>query len=208
MVTTIAEDMKRLTEDMMVASEARLRAVGALMTGTRETLKGFRTERNQMAAGQAKDLAGFVGELSQRVQEIRRCAQDLLREFDKANRQRSKDQSKRLADYVQGLVRDVTSMLSRFDKERAHMSQELGARLEGEIADVKTAVEQILKDAAGFVNEQHAGMAKARKTWQDMCAALSRARSAGFEAPAMTGRTADTAKRPPRTKRSKKRAGR
>jgi len=183
MVTTIAEDMKKLTEDMIAANDARLRAVGALVTGTRQTLKGFSAGRSKMATDQAKDLAGFVGELSKSVREIRRRAQDLLGEFDRANKQMSKDQSKHLADYVQNLVRDVTFTLTRFDKERAHMSKELGERLDGEIADIKATVGQILKDAAGFVSEQHAGMAKARQAWQDMCAAISGARKTGFAAP-------------------------
>lgn len=204
---TIAEDMKKLTEDMIAANEARLRAVGVLVTGTRETLKGFCEGRNKMATDQAKDLAGFVNALSKSVHEIRRRAQDMLGEFDKANRQMSKDQSKHLADYVQGLVRDVTSTLSRFDKERAHMSKELGERLDGEIADIKAAVEQILKHAASFVSEQHAGMAKARQAWQQMHAAISSARKAGYAASMVeAGHRVCTAKQAARKTRGKKAA--
>jgi uncharacterized protein YicC (UPF0701 family) len=190
MSTTMAEDMKKLTEDMIAANEARLGAVGALLTQTREALKGFGADRTRMAADQAKDLAGFVGELSKSVQEIRRGAQDKLGEFGKANRQMSKDQSQRLADYAQGLVRDVTSMMSRFDQERAHMSQELRTRLDQQIAEIKGAVEQILKDAAGFVDEQHAGMVQARQAWRQMCATINQARQVG--AP---GRDGDAATR-------------
>jgi uncharacterized protein YicC (UPF0701 family) len=205
MVVTIAQDMKKLTEDMIAANEARLKAVGTLVTQTRATLKEFGAGRNKMAADQAKDLAGFVGELSQSVQEIRRGAQDKLGEFGKANKQMSKDQSKLLADYVQGLVRDVTSLLSRFDKERAHMSQELGERLDGEIAGIKAAVEQILKDAADSMNEQHSGMIKARQAWQEMCAAISQARNAGFRmAAAEVGYAACTPKRAGRKGHGKK----
>ena len=196
MVVTIAQDMKKLTEDMMAANEARLRGVGTLIRETRATLQGFGADRTKMATDQAKDLAGFVGALSQSVQQIRRAARDRLGEFDQANRQMSKDQAKHLADYVQDLVREVTSTLRRFDKERAHMSQELRARLDGEIADITAAVEQILKDAAGFVKEQHTGMVQARQAWQDMCAAISHARQVGFTAPAVEpGRQTCTPKR-------------
>jgi ElaB/YqjD/DUF883 family membrane-anchored ribosome-binding protein len=205
MSTTMAEDMKRFTEEMIAANEARLGAVGALLTQTRDALKGFGADRTRMAADQAKDLAGFVGALSQSVQEIRRGAQDKLGEFGKANRQMSKDQSKRLADYVQGLVRDVTSLLSRFGKERAHMSQDLRERLDGEIAGIKGAVEQILKDAADSMNEQHSGMIGARQAWQEMCVAISRARNTGFTVPAAeVGRAACTSKRAGRKGHGKK----
>jgi chemotaxis regulatin CheY-phosphate phosphatase CheZ len=196
--------MKRLTEDMLAANETRLQAVGGLVVQTRETLKEFGADRSHMAANQAKDLAGFVGELSKSVQEIRRAAQDRLGAFDQANRQMSKDQSKHLADYVQGLARDVTSMLRRFDKERTHMSKDLSDRLDREIADIKGAVEQVLKDAADAMHEQHSGMVKARQAWQEMCAAIGQARSAGLPTPAEGGPAARTPKRAGRKGHGKK----
>jgi DNA anti-recombination protein RmuC len=183
MATAIAEDMKRLAEDMLAANDMRLRVVGSLMATTRETLRKFHTDHHKMAAGQAKDLAGFTTGLSKDVQEIRRTAQNLIKEFKKTGRQMSTEQSNRLAEFVQGLARDVTAMLSRFEKDRGRMSKELGQRLAQEIGDVKTAVEQILKDTDGFIHEQHSGMATARHAWQDMCAAIAQARTAGFASP-------------------------
>jgi DNA anti-recombination protein RmuC len=144
MATAIAEDMKRLAEDMLAANDTRLRVVGSLMATTRETLQRFHTDRHKMATGQAKDLAGFTIGLSRDVHEIRRKARNLIKEFKKTGRQMSTEQSNRLADFVQGLAQDVTAMLGRFEKERGRMSKELGQRLAQEIGDIKTAVEQIL----------------------------------------------------------------
>jgi gas vesicle protein len=179
----MVEDMKRFTEDMIAASQTRLRAVGGLVTQTQQTLKRFRSDRGKMAATQAKDLAGFTDELSKSVKEIRRRAQSTIKEFDKAGRQMGKEQSKRLADYVQGLSEDVRSMLNQFDSQRDHMSKEMTTRLEREIADIKGAVDQIVKDTACFINEQHAGMAKARQAWRNMTTTCHRARRAGSAAP-------------------------
>jgi uncharacterized protein YicC (UPF0701 family) len=184
MATTIAEDMKRLTEDMIAGSDARLKSVGSLVTRTRETLKGFCADRHRMAISQTKDLAGFMSELSKEVGELRHKAQRMIEEFDKAGRQMSKEQSDRLADYAQSLAADATGMLKRFDKERSHMSKELRERLGREIAGVKTAVEAILKDTAHAMNEQHSGMVEARKAWQNMSAAIRHARTAGTAASA------------------------
>jgi hypothetical protein len=188
MVTAIAEDMIRLSEDMIAANDARLTVVDALVTGTRATLKRFRADRSKMAAHQAKDLAGFMGELSKDVEEIRRKAQGLIKEFDTASRQMSGEQSKRLAGFVRGLARDVTSMLSRFGKERGHVSREFGKRLDQEITDIKAAVEEILKDTGSFMNEQRAGMAKARQAWRNMSVAIGKARKVGFTTPAVEGK--------------------
>ncbi len=201
--------MKRFTEDMIAANQARLRAVGGLVTETQQTLKEFRSDRSKMAANQAKDLAGFTDELSKSVKEIRRRAQGTIKEFDRAGRRVGKEQSKRLADYVQGLAEDVRSMLNQFDSQRDHMSKEITERLEREIADIKGAVDQIVKDTAGFINEQHAGMAKARQAWRNMTMACNRARRAGFAAPAAEAKPkARPAKRAARKTPKKKAAKR
>jgi len=176
--------MRKLTEDMIAASGMRLRAVGSLMAQTQETLKGFCADRSKMATSQRRDLRGFTNELSRDVQELRRKARGMVKEFGKTGRQMSEEQSKHLAGFAQGLVRDVTEMLTRFEKERGHMSKELGKRLDQEIADIKEAVEQILKETESFMQEQHSGMATARRAWRNMSAAIARAKMTGFASPA------------------------
>ncbi|MCX5644922.1 MAG: hypothetical protein NTZ17_09600 [Phycisphaerae bacterium] len=194
----IAADMKRLTEDMIAANDMRLRAVGTLTTETHETLKGFAAGRSKMATDQAKDLADFVEDLSKTVK-------GFLTGFRKNHEQMSKEQSRHLASFVQDLAQDVTSMLSRFEKEREHMSKELAERLAEEITDIKAAVEQILKDTGHFMDEQHSDMAKARQAWQNMSAAMSNARKAGFMAPVVeAGHKVCTAKQATRKTRGKK----
>lgn len=208
MATAVTEDMKRFTEEMIAANQERLRAVGALVTQTQQTLKRFRSDRGKMAANQAKDLAGFTGELSKSVQEIRRRAQSTIEEFDKAGRQMGKEQSRRLADYLQGLAEDVRSMLDQFDSQRDEMSKELTERLEREIGDIKGAVDHIVKDTTSFINEQHTGMAQARQAWRNMTTACHRARRTGFATPAAEAkpkaRPAQRATRKPVRSRAKR----
>ena len=207
MAMAIAEDMKRLTDDMIAANDMRLRAVGALVTGTRETLQGFCAGRHKMAADQAKDLASFLDELSKTVRELRHRAQGMVKEFDKANRHMSKEQSQHLADFVQDLAQDVTSMLHRFDKERGRVSKELRDRLAQEITEIKAAVEQILKDTGSFREEQHGGMVKARQAWRAMSVAIGRARKAGLMTSAVeAGHKTSAAKQASRRRRGTKNA--
>ena len=128
-----------------------------------------------MATNQAKGLAGFTGELCKNVETMRHKAQGLIHEFKKANKQMNQEQSRRLVDFAQGLSRDVSAMLSRFDKEQGRMSKDLTKRLTAQIADIKAAVEQIIKEAGGFISEQHAGRIEAREAWRDMSASMSKA---------------------------------
>lgn len=183
MVMAIAEDMKRLAENIMISSDVRLKTVGDLVAETRKTLNGFAADRKKMAAEQAKDLADFTNGLSKNVDNLLKKAQQMIAEFHKTNRQMSKEQAKELAAFVNDLTSDVRSMLSGFERHRSEMSKELKDRLAKEIKDIQTQVEKILDDADKFIGECSSDMAEARKAWKDMSTRLAKARKAGFVGP-------------------------
>jgi uncharacterized protein YicC (UPF0701 family) len=183
MVMAIAEDMKKLTENIIISNDVRLKAVGELVADTHKTLKGFAADRKKMGQQQAKDLADFVNRLSKNVQSLKKMAQNMVKEFQKNHQQMSKEQAKNLSDFVKNLANDVGSMLSSFEKDRGKMSRELKNRLAKEIKDIQTQVEKILNDADKLIGEYSSDMAKARKAWKDMSAALAKARKAGFVMP-------------------------
>jgi len=202
MVMTIAEDMKKLTENIIIFNDVRLKAVGELVADTHKTLNGFSTDRKKMAAEQARDLAGFVKGLVKNVE-------DMLGGFAKNHKQMSKEQAKNLADFVNSLTKDVGSMLSGFEKARGEMSEELKDRLAKEVKEIETYVAKklkefntahadmsealkkelngyvmgIVKETRGFLKEIGSDMSQARKAWQGMSATLARSRKAGFPMP-------------------------
>jgi hypothetical protein len=205
MVMTIAEDMKKLTENIIISNDVRLKALGELVTGTHKTLEGFSTDRKKMAAQQAKDLADFMNGLSKNVQGLLKSARNMVQQFHKDNVQISKEQAKNLADFANNLVTDVGSMLDSFQKERKHMSKELRDKLTKEISDIETEVEGILGDADKLMGEFSADMAGARKAWQSMSATMARARKAGFPMPGIdAGKKVTTVKQATRKARGKK----
>jgi methyl-accepting chemotaxis protein len=188
----IAEDMKRLTENIMISSDVRLKAVGELVADTHRTLKGFTADRKKMAAEQAKDLASFTNGLSKNVDNLLKKAQQMIAEFHKTNKQMSREQAKELAAFVNDLTGDVRSMLSGFEKHRSEMSKETKDRLAKEIRDIQTQVEKILGDADKFIGEFSSDMAQARKAWKDMSTRLAKARKAGFVAPKFEAKGKET----------------
>ena len=185
MVMTIAEDMKKMTENIIFSNDVRLKAVGDLVADTHKTLSGFAADRKKMAAQQAKDLAGFVNGLSKDVQSMLKSARNMVQQFHKENMQMSKEQAKNLADFVNSLIGNVGSMLGSFQKDHAQMSKEMKAKLSREIKDIQAEVERILGDADKLMGEFNADMAGAKKAWQSMSAVLARARKAGFMTPGM-----------------------
>ncbi|MFZ2148503.1 MAG: hypothetical protein WAV28_14910 [Sedimentisphaerales bacterium] len=183
MVMAIAEDMKELTESIIISNDVRLKAVGQLVADTHETINGFSMDRKKMAAQQAKDLANFMNGLSKNVQSMLKSARNMVEQFHKDNMQMSREQAKNLADFVNNLVTGVGSMLDSFQKDHKHMSKELRAKLTREIKDIEAEVERILGDADKLIGEFSAGMAQAKKAWKSMSAALARARKASFIMP-------------------------
>jgi uncharacterized protein YicC (UPF0701 family) len=183
MPIAIAEDMKKLTENIIISNDVRLKAVGELVADTHKTLKGFATDRKKMGEQQAKDLANFVNQLSKNVQSLLKNARNMLQEFHKSNRQMSKEQAKNLSDYVDSLTSEVGSMLSSFEKERGKMSKELKDKLAREIEDIQTEVNRILDEADKLIGEFSSDIARAKKSWKDMNTTLTKARKAGFVMP-------------------------
>ena len=175
----IAEDMKKLTENIIISNDVRLKAVGELVSETHKTLKGFAGDRKKMAAEQAKDLADFVDGLSKNVQSLLKKAQNMLNEFHKDNRQMGKEQAKSLSDFVNKLTDEVGSMLGSFEKDHTRMSKELKDKLAREIKDIQTQVKNILDEADKLIGEYSSDMAQAKKTWENMSATLSKARKGG-----------------------------
>jgi len=197
MVMTVAEDMKKLVENIITSHDVRVKTLGTLVADTHKTLKGFEHDRKKMAAEQAKSLADFVKGLTKSVEEM-------LKGFEKNHEQMSKEQAKNLADFVTNLAADVGSMLSDFQKARGEMSEELKDRLAKEVKEIETYVANKLKEfnkahagmskelrkdladyAAGIAREMKkvlteysSDMAQAKKAWKQMCATLAKARKA------------------------------
>lgn len=175
----IAEDMKKLTENIIISNDVRLRAVGELVSETHKTLKGFAGDRKKMAAEQAKDLADFVNGLSKNVQSLLKETQNMVNEFRKSNRQMGKEQAKSLSDFVNKLTDEVGSMLGSFEKDHTRMSKELKDKLAKEIKDIQTQVKHILNEADKLVGEFSSDMAHAKKSWKDMSATMAKLRKSG-----------------------------
>jgi gas vesicle protein len=180
MVMAIADEMKKLTENIIASSGVRLKAVGGIVADTNNLLGGFARDRGKMAKEQARDLADFVSGLSKNVQSSLKNAQDMLNEFHKSNGQMGKEQAKNLSDFVHNLTGDVGSMLSGFEKERSKMSKELRDNLAKEVKGIQSQVESILNEADRLVGGFNTDMARAKKSWRDMSAAIARAKKNSF----------------------------
>jgi len=144
----IADDVKRLGEDIVASYDARVKAMGTIVKDTRNTLKGFHAEHKEMSAKQAKDLAGFVADLTKNVgsmlkgfsaehkdtaaalkaslekntRDIETYVKNKLQEFSDAHADMSAELKKDLAKYVSDIVKGTRELLGAFHDEREQMA--------------------------------------------------------------------------------------
>jgi len=224
MVMTVAEDMKKLAENIITSHDVRVKALGSLVADTHKTLKGFERDRKKMAVEQAKDLVGFVNRLSKNVQSF-------LQGFRRNHTQMSKEQAKSLSNFVTSLTEDVGSMISGFQADRSKMSKELKNQLAKEVKEIEIYVANklkefnkahadmseelkkelnnyvmgIVKETQKLLKEYSSDMTQAGKTWKSMSATMAKSRKAGFMMPNIdAGEKVTTVKQATRKAQGKK----
>ena len=161
----IADDVKNLSEDIVTSYNARVKAIGAIVNDTRKTLKGFHAEHQEMSAQQAKDLAGFVADLTKNVG-------SMLKGF----RSEHKDMAASLKASLEKNTRDIEAYvkkkLQEFSDAHAEMSDELKKDLAKYVADIVKGTQELL---GGFHGERE----KMAAHWQAMAAVMAKKRGVG-----------------------------
>ncbi len=187
MVMTIAEDMKKLTENIIISNDVRVKTLGTLVADTHKTLKGFERDREKMAGEQAKSLGDFVKGLTKNVEDMlkrfqkehKAVADELRAGLEKGETERLKDFQKMMSD-IQKAIKEietfVANKLKEFDAAHADMSEELKKELSSYVMGIVKETQKLLK-------EYSSEMAQAKKTWKGMSATMAKARKAGFLMP-------------------------
>ena len=231
MVTTIAEDMKKLTEDIMASHDVRVKALGALVSDTHKMLKGFHTEHKEMSAAlraelakgeqsRLKDFKAMMSDIEKTLADLTKNVSNMIKGFQKDHKamadeleagleqgetQRLKDFQKMMSDIqkdMKEIETFVANKLKEFDAAHADMSEDLKK-------DLATYVEGIVKETKKLLNECGSDMAQAKKAWSGMSGTLAKARKAGFMMPKIdAGEKVTTVKQATRKAQGKKKTSR
>jgi len=164
----IADDIKKIGEDIVASYDMRVKAIGELVQDTNKLLGGFTAERKDMASKQAKALADFVTELTKDVS-------SMLKGFQGEHKDMSKALSKSLSDFVADLVKDVGKMMNDIQQVHKEMADALRDSLEKGEADrlkgFKAMIGDIKKDTKAIENY----VAKKLKEFSDAHGEMSEA---------------------------------
>jgi len=176
----IADDVKNLGEDIVASYNVRVKAIGTIVKETRNTLKGFHAEHKEMSAKQAKDLAGFVADLTKNVAnmikgiqtEHKDMAAALKASLEKGETDRLKTFKGMMGDIrkdINDIETYVKNKLQEFSDAHAEMSVELKKDLAKYVADIVKGTQELL---GGFHGERE----KMAAHWKAMAAVMAKKR--------------------------------
>jgi len=176
----IADDVKNLGEDIVASYNARVKAIGAIVNDTRKTLKGFHAEHKEMSAQQAKDLAGFVADLTKNVAnmikgiqtEHKDMAAALKASLEKGETYRLKTFKGMIGDIrkdINDIETYVKNKLREFSDAHAEMSVELKKDLAKYVAGIVNGTRELL---GAFRDERE----KMAANWQNLVATMAKKR--------------------------------
>jgi len=184
----IANDMKKLGEDIIASHDVRVKAIGTLVNNVHKTLKSFATDRKKMAdklradlaKGEKDRLAGFkammadiqkfvsdiakeVSAMIKRFQEEHKAMADELREnLEKGEEDRIKAFKPMMANIheeIKAIETYVKNKLKEFDDAHADMSEELKKELATYVDDMVKATKKLMSDIQKRQKERNAEVA-------------------------------------------------
>jgi len=106
----IANDMKKLREDIVSANDVRVKAIGVLVKDTHKMLKGFQAEHKEMATN-------LRGELAEGEEKRLKGEEQRLKDF--------RVMMANIQKFVSDLDKEVSAMIERFQKEHKAMADKL-----------------------------------------------------------------------------------
>ena len=147
----IANDMKKLREDIVAANDVRVKAIGVLVKDTHKMLEGFQAEHKEMATNLRGELA--KGE-EKRLKDFRAMMANIQK-------------------FVSDVNKEVSAMIERFQKEHKAMADELKENLEkGEVDRLKT-FNDMMGNIHQDINQIETYVANKLKEFSDAHAGMS-----------------------------------
>ena len=167
----LADEMKKIAEDIVVAHDLRVKAVGDIVTDVHKTVKGFASDRKKMSAEQAKDLADFTADLVKNVG-------SLIMGFAKDRKVMAGELRETLAKEVKDIETYVAKKLKEFSGNHAAMSDELKKELDKYVAGIVSDIKRLLGGYAKDRKELAAELKKMAANWEQVIGALTKKRGA------------------------------
>lgn len=174
----IADEMKKIADDIVIAHDLRVKAVGDIVADVHKTLnaaqktvKGFTGDRKKMSAEQAKELTDFAAELAKSVG-------GLIKGFAKDRKAMAGELKETLAKAAKDIEKYVAAKLKEFSDSHAAMSEELKKELDKYVAGIASDVKKLLAGYTKDRKEVAAELGKMAANWQEGMKVLAKKKGA------------------------------
>jgi len=142
----IADDVKKLGEDIVASHDVRVKALRELVADTCKTLRGFAQDHKEMATKQAVSLSNFVKDLTKNVG-------PMLKGFHASHKEMSEAQSESLEKGETDRLKAFKGMMGDIDKGIKDIETYVAKKLkEFSAAHADMSVE-LKKDLAKYVDD-------------------------------------------------------
>ena len=161
----IAQDMKRLGEDIVTSYDTRIAAVGNIIVETGDLLKRFDKEHKGMSVELKRDLA-------QGEDERLKAFKALLSDIQKRQKERETEVEKMLKTFQ----KEHKEMADALEKMLAASENERLKEFKPMLAGIQKRIKEIGTEVANYLAEVKDDMTKAGEAWQKMAGQMERVR--------------------------------
>ena len=176
----IADDIKKLGEDIIVSYDTRVKAIGEMVKDTHEMLKGFQTEHKEMseklkadlAKGEKERLAGFKAMMA----DVKRFVSNIIVDGTaKLMKQIQKEQTERnegVADLLVNFAKDHKAMSAELNKNLAKGETDRLEDFTKMMKGIQKYVADVIKETKSLIKEIQARQDERNKEVLDLLEAF------------------------------------
>lgn len=136
----IAENMKRLAQEIVLSYESRISTVGMIIDDTHQLLEDFKTKRNEMSTKlketlaregslRKKDFDNMMKDILSRQDEREKEVKDFLKTFLEEQKEMAETIKKNLTDGEKVRIDDFKKMLQDIQERQRARENEVSAKL-------------------------------------------------------------------------------
>jgi len=177
----IANDIKKLGDNIIASYDTRIKAIGELVSNTHKTLNRFAVDRKKMSKEQARALTDFVADLTKNVghmitgfqKDHKAMANDLKGNLKKGEA----DRTKAFKDMMANIQKDINDIetyiknkLKEFSEAHSNMSEELKKDLAKYVSDIANSVKNLL-------GEYRSDIGQAKEAWMSMSSVMAKSKT-------------------------------
>lgn len=154
----IAENMKRLAQEIVLSYESRISTVGMIIDDTHQLLEDFKTKRNEMSTKlketlaregslRKKDFDNMMKDILSRQDEREKEVKDFLKTFLEEQKEMAETIKKNLADGEKVRIDDFKKMLQDIQARQRARENEVSAKLkefQNEYKEMSESVHSLL----------------------------------------------------------------